>query len=601
MANKFILFFIAYIATVSLMAQTDSPKSSISNLPNASIAFDKISVCNGSYLREIRPYDYQLIPRKTNNTGTIRIAGLLIGSGNIYFKVIKKSFDQSQSFYVYPIAVDPGGHFNAEIDIHAELAEYSISYSTNENDWTIIASNVVCGDVFLISGQSNASADSDIEQEVRVNLLYGNYDENQYGKYCRTYKKWGINPNSGWSYSEVSGQYGVGVWGLKLQYELQKTNGVPTCLINGSVGGTGMHQHFVFEQDPFYHVLSPPEYLFGSLLTRVYYAGLQEDIKAIIWFNGEAECGSFNPETGIYTRDFDKLYHSSVDYLSSFEQMYVIQVSSYSGGSVGIGFVSEDQRLLPEFYEKLKVMSSNGIGNKNPNEGEHIHFSAEAYEELGQRMFNLIERDIYSNGLIDSPEPPDVLKARKEGNRIFIDFDQILNVNFSDPLDNVLSVINFNIPNIVKYNAGIEGNSLFFDVDSGVVSLIEEVSYAGFLPNNEFDLKCYLRNSDSVAALSFYKLLFTEGGNPISIGSHLVPAFEFTLNQNSVSDIAVISLPEACGVSKIKLYNTSGQLLLEDTFSGVSYSLDCSNRNSGIYLLHVTNKCGFGNKKFVVY
>ncbi len=606
MRNKYIhLCILHLIFGYALFAQTDPVKSCMPEalIPATEfITFDKEEVCNGKYEREIRPYNFQLYPRKADNMGSVKIAGTIAGCENLTFCVNKKLLDQSETLAYYPLYIEPYGHFSIEISIHAELAEYNISYSSNGIDWIIIASKVVCGDAYVVSGQSNAVAGSDPEHDELINLRYGNSSENQYGKYSRTYKNYNINPNSGWGNSEVGGTigFGVGIWGLKLQYELEKELRVPICLINGAVGGTGMDQHHIFEQDPFYYIDSPPQYLFGSLLTRVYYSGLENYIKAIIWFNGEDECSSANPETGIYTRDFDSLYNSCVEYLGSFRQMYVIQIASYTGPDAGIGFVSEDQRELPAYYDRLKVMSSNGIGLKNPGEGQHIHFTAEAYEVLGQRMFNLIERDIYGNTLVDNPEPPNILKARKEGNRIFLDFDQILDIYYSDPLDNVLSVIQFDVPAIAKYNAGIEGNSLFFDVDSSYQSLITLVSYAGYLPNNDYDLKCYLRNSDSIAALSFYNFLITEGENPISVVSNSIPSSDISLSPNPCRDVAHIKLSEGCGESRIQLFNFSGKLLVQDVFSGNDYKLDCSNFNPGIYILHIISKCGYAELKVVV-
>jgi hypothetical protein len=567
------------------------------------IIFDKELVCNGKYEREIRPYHFQLYPRKADNKGRVKINGTLSEAQNFIFRINKVDIEHYESTDFYDVSVDQNGHFSIEISIEAQLAEYTFSYSTDWVNWSIIATNVVCGDVLLISGQSNASAGGEEGQQEQINILYGNHDENQYGKYSRTYKQWHINPNAGWGYAEVEGSngYGVGVWGLKLQYELEKAFKVPVCVINGAFGGTGMHQHHILEQDPFYFDFSsPPQYLFGSLLTRVYYAGLQEDVTAIIWFNGEDECRSTNAETGIYTRDFDGLYNSCVDYLGNFRQMYVIQVSSFIGPSSGLKFVSEDQRQLPTYYERLKVMSSNGIGNKDPNPEQSIHFSSEAYLELGHRLFRLIGSDLYGATLSDNPNAPNILKARKEGNSIFLDFDQILDGNLSDPLENVLSVVQFNIPDVNKFNGGILDNSLYFEIDSSFMPFIEEVSYAGFLPNGNYDLKCYLRNSGNVGALSFHKIKITPGGNPYGLTSELLNPLNISIYPNPASAMVRLTLPEEAKQNKVQLFDALGKLVLEASFPGKFYNLDCSSLRSGIYVLMITNKYGVGKKKLII-
>ncbi len=567
---------------------------------SASLIFDVTQVCNGEYNREVRPYHFQLYPRNSDNTGSVVISGNVIGSQTVTFRVEKAAFGHNLTTTDHHLSLSSNGHFSLQINIHAELAEYKFLYSFNGNNWITIADHVVCGDVFLVSGQSNASADSDTDHEGMMNLLYGNDDENKFGKYSRTYKKWDIQPNNGWGNSLVSGAYGVGVWGLRLQYELQKANRIPTCLINGALGATGMHKHHIHTANPFYHTFSPPQYLMGSLLTRAYYAGLENKVRAIIWYNGEDECGSQNPETGFYTRDFDGLYQSCLDYLGSFRQMYVVQVSSYTGYSTGIGYVSEDQRILPLNYEKLKVMSSNGIGPKNPAPGQNIHFSAQAYAELGRRLFNLIQRDIYGNYTTLNPEPPDILKIRAEDNRIYLDFNQLIDRSSSDLLEDILSVVRFNLPVVAKYNPGIDGNSFYFEVDPAVIPLIQEVSYAGHLPNGQYDLKCYLRNSDSVAALSFYKMPITQGGNPYGIDPVLGAQMEVKLYPNPVKDITRISISgEACETS-IQLFNSTCQLIIQQFNNAKIFTLDCSSLPSGIYHLRTSNKYGHANKKVVV-
>lgn len=566
----------------------------------ASLIFDVTQFCDGEYYKEVRPYHFQLYPRNADNMGRVLIAGSVIGSQKITFRVEKLDFDHNLTTAFHQLALSPNGRFSLEIYIHAELAEYRFSYSFDGDTWHVLADHVVCGDVFLVSGQSNASADSDVVNNARMNLLYGNEESNKFGKYSRTITRWEIHSANAWGYSQVSAAYGVGVWGLRLQYELQKSNGVPTCLINGAVGGTGMHKHHLHATKPFYYTYSPDQYLMGSLLTRVYYAGLENHIRAIIWYNGEDECGASTPETGIYTRDFDGLYQSCLAYLGSFRQMYVVQVASFIGPRTGIGFVSEDQRNLPLNYEKLKVMSSNGIGPKNPAPGQDIHFSAIAYAELGRRLFNLIQRDIYANFGTLNPEPLNILKARSEDNRIYLDFNQWIDISLSDALEDILSVVTFNLPDVAKYNPGIEGNSFYFDVDPAVIPLIQEVSYAGYLPNGQYDLKCYLRNADGVGALSFYKMAITLGGNPYGIDLISGKPLEVKLYPNPVKGITRISISgEACE-TRIQMFKLTGELILQQIGTAETFNLDCTKVPAGIYFVRISNKSGTVNKKVVV-
>jgi hypothetical protein len=574
----------------------------IPTYPQGVMVFDSEHVCNGTYMREIRPRNYQLYPRNENNTGNVKISGHISGYNHITVRITKTRFDHSQQLKYFTTGLDGSGHFNFNIEIQAELSEYGFAYSLDLINWTPIAEKVVCGDAFIISGQSNASAGSDSAGDALMNNKYGNNDENVYGRFSRTCRKWGINPSASWYYSEVTGGCGVGIWGLKLQYELQKKNQVPTCFINDAVSGTSMSQHHLFNPDPFLHIFSPEgKYLMGSMLTRTYYAELQDYIKAIMWFNGEHEVCATNPIPGIYVNDFDILYNSCNQYLSRYQKMYVIQISSFIDKFTGISIVSEEQRQLPSAYDDLQVMSSNGIGDKNPEPNQHIHFTVGAYEELGRRMYNMVEKDIYNIQVVNNHLPPNIVKARYIENKIFLHFDQLLDSSKSDPIANITSVIRFNISGISIFNAGISENCIYFEVDPSSLPLIQTISYAGYLPDNDYNRKCYIRNSDSVAALSFsyISLLPEEEPNSIGSGDEISP-IEIQVFPNPVKNILNIRIPASFDPNSIQLINCTGEILYQKSSLSGDHIIDCSGYPQGIFFIRIMTSTEIIKKKIVI-
>ena len=239
--------------------------------------------------------------------------------------------------------------------------------------------DVVVGDVFLIQGQSNAVAAS-----------YNKFDTSYYDKYCRSYgtsstNGAATNADTNWYRTYADGAYNrgsVGQWGAVMAQVLVDSFSVPICLINGAVGGTRITQH---QRDP--NNPTNLNTIYGRLLYRVRKAKLDQNIRGILYFQGESD--------GPYAERHDTLFqklHSfwKTDY-PSFEKLYVIQVRAGCGGPTIQ--LRNKQRLFEEVLPNCQTLSANGLNN---HDGCHYGFT-NGYELLGHQMSALLGRDFYGS------------------------------------------------------------------------------------------------------------------------------------------------------------------------------------------------------------
>ncbi len=326
-----------------------------------------------------------------------------------------------------------------------------------------------------------------------------------YGRFSRTFAWYHINGDR-WNISRTKSTgldpYGVGVWGLKLQYDLQKTNKVPTLLINNGVPSTGIDDHLSNPMKPFYTDFDNNKNLNGMLFSRCYYAGAEKNIKAIYWYNGENEVAykPFDPDR--YPDYFYKL-QQDIQKMIPCQNIYQIQIASGSRIFENeMRIVSEKQRELPPHYTSVKLMASNGC---EKNLQDPVHLSRIGYEELGRRIYNITEEYIYNKSVVSNPNPINVIKSWFEGNTVIIEFDQKIDLIISDPLTNIRQALTFYDNTIQIKDVVIQDHYLIITlVDPSSISKIKEVGYCGFIPSENFP--CFLYNSDTVAALSFDRL-----------------------------------------------------------------------------------------------
>jgi hypothetical protein len=348
--------------------------------------------------------DNQFYARDDKNEGTLFYNGILDQAADaVFLKVYaddtvyqtKSQKLATDKAYAFAVKLKPG------------LVKYKAEFGTRtDGSETVLrtATNLVCGDAYLIDGQSNAEATgpNNGPTEDLVTPLndwirsYGNQFEGTtrggWGNAVRTHI-WG-KPNYGC--------HQIGAWGMVLASNLVTKYGIPICIINGAYGGTPIYQH---QPNPTNHYdtsgdfYDNPYKIYGCLLTRVTTAKLTHGIRGVFWHQGENDSGAGAP-TGDWNYKSYQQYFLEVsaawkqDY-PNLQHYYVFQVWPLPC-SMGPkdDQIREAQRTLPALYSNLRVMSTVGAASEHAGRGA-CHFDLEGYAQFARFMSPLVEEDNY--------------------------------------------------------------------------------------------------------------------------------------------------------------------------------------------------------------
>ncbi|MES2981605.1 MAG: DUF2341 domain-containing protein [Verrucomicrobiota bacterium] len=338
-----------------------------------------------------KPLNKQFFARDPNTgNGTIFYNGTQIGTPDtVYLKVYKTPSGGSESLHATHRQSLISGAYAFSATIPAGLVTYRVVYGTTTGGVDTDAATVndlVCGDAFIIEGQSNALATDNTAPN----------DTTTTNKWIRTY---GLT--SGWGYAISKGNdLQLGLWGWYLSNRLVTNNNMPICIINGAVGGTRIDQH---RPNPAGHGTAGSLYsIYANLYNRVVGAKLTHGIRGLFWHQGENSQGSAGPD-GDYDYKFYQQYF--VDISASWKQdfpnisnYYVFQIWPGACGDTSRNDqLREVLRNLPRLYSNMRMMSTLGI-----TPGSSCHYEPAGYQVFSDLIGPLVEQDVYGDA---SPFP----------------------------------------------------------------------------------------------------------------------------------------------------------------------------------------------------
>ena len=371
--------------------------------------------------KDEKPADGQFYARDDKNEGTLIYSGKLTGTADsVFLKVYadgKEFSSQSQRLgadksYSFVVKLKPG------------LVKYTVEFgATAKKEETLLDARggILCGDVYLIQGQSNAVATD-----------FGKDDPPFTSEWVMGFGSAAGDPknarDASWgravARSRTGGHGQIGYWGMVLALRVVETHKVPVCFINGAVGGTRIDQHQRNLADP-----EDVTTIYGRLLWRVRQAKLTHGVRGILWHQGENDQGADGPTGGYgyetYRNYFIDLAAAWKTDFPNVKHYYVFQIWPKSC-SMGINGsdnrLREVQRNLPTAFSNLSVMSTLGI---DPPGG--CHFPAAGYAEFARLVCPLIERDVYGKVPAAPITPPNLKRAAFAGDKkdeIVLEFDQ---------------------------------------------------------------------------------------------------------------------------------------------------------------------------------
>ena len=380
------------------------------------------------------PENNQLFARDKNDNADVYIYGIFrddTSFNNLILRVYKDCILYQE--------LDPefeNEKFNFSSTIKAGLFQYKFELyhqTNNEEKLLFIADYIVCGDAYIITGQSNSHASS-LRSTYSSPFCKSFGVKTGYEKYSEKDKKirWGLATGNcencegeGWKEEYVGGwfvknSYGVGVWGMELAKLLIEKHKIPVCIINGGSGSSTIEEN----------MLCPDkialETSFGRLAYRASQAGLKNQIKSIFYHQGESDASL--ERSLAYADNFDVLNEDWQRVYKGLEKVYLFQIHPGCGDSFQ-SELRETQNQISKQYNHVEIMSTTAIVGH-----DGCHFSYEGYKEIAKRIEPLVSRDFFGEKLLSSITPPQLLKAYFSGKReITLLFDQ--QVEIEEPLE----------------------------------------------------------------------------------------------------------------------------------------------------------------------
>lgn len=352
---------------------------------------------------DLFPMDRQLYARDTlTNKAAIPISGQVNNLGDSVSLVITKDNQPYLQMGVKPTA---NGLFVFLPQIEAELANYTIElYVITESfgqQLCVYAQDVLAGDAFVITGQSNAEASMvagsgtvDNSAFIRVFAL-GTDSESILLSSLR------------WFYGNADGNNNVpgnvGQWGMHMAKNIVDHKQIPVAIFNGAKGGKEIGY---FEKND----LNPQDLStnYGRLLYRLEMAKLKNKIRALFWVQGESDILQ-NTSIADYKQRFHALHDDWLGDLSTLEKTYITQIRDGCGAlPTRTVIIQEALRQLAIEIPDASIMSMKGMQHHTDN----CHYPYEnGYKELGRRYYNLVSRDLYSEN-VPFATAPQILSAR---------------------------------------------------------------------------------------------------------------------------------------------------------------------------------------------
>lgn len=379
-----------------------------------------------------QPEDNQFIPRDRPNRGGVQF-GTLVYAGTLADaadSVFVRVFADDQLFATETANVAADKKYTLSVKLNPGLIKYRTEFGSKTADKETVlhtARNIVCGDVFLIIGQSNAVATD-----------FGKENPLVPSDWVRTFGATAGDPNGSrlklWANAEArspGGKSEIGYWGMELGRRLVESEKVPVCIINGAVGGTRIDQHQRNNADP-----TDVSTIYGRQLWRVQQAKLTHGVRAVIWHQGENDQGADGPTGGYgyetYRQYFVDLAASWKEDYPNIEHYYTFQIwpkSCAMGINGSDNRLREVQRTLPKLFSNLSVMSTLGI---KPPGG--CHFPAAGYAEFARLLHPMMQYHLYRRH-VDVFNPPNLRRAyftSPQRDELVLDFGY--HVKWSDSL-----------------------------------------------------------------------------------------------------------------------------------------------------------------------
>jgi len=358
------------------------------------LSFHNLRINNLASSYSAIPKEMQLYPRDKNNRAVATIKGSISTSG--FERALCKVYRDQKLIKTLKTDLsylNGKADFAFKPEIKAELEEYAIEVGFESNGAYVrdqLISNIVCGDVFFINGQSNSHPTR--KQAIYKNEFCRSFGSNtNYDTYNPADTTWGL------AAGDVSRQYHVSAWGIKIMEELVEQYKIPIGIINGGSGGSSIEYNLPVDNK------TDLSSTYNRLFYRANKAGVAKSVKAILWHQGESN--SREESYANYSKNFDTLYKAWKRDYSSLEKVFVFQIHPGCGGDRQ-SEIRETQRQFGNKYPDVEVMSTSGLPGH-----DGCHYTNDGYIKMAEWICPLIERSFYDSTIGSDIDAPNIKQA----------------------------------------------------------------------------------------------------------------------------------------------------------------------------------------------
>ena len=502
------------------------------------------------------PKPLQLYCRDAQDSAVVAITGTIITTGPESVTVTLYKNNMQTLHLVQRLQYSGGtASFSFLPKIHAELSMYKFELYIDTSLYTS-ADSVVCGDAFIIDGQSNSIGGN--SSNASNPWEYCNDISNPWIRSFGRMRQFLIDNGLDCSKTETSdstwglpvGAKSIGGFGRQVAVRIVENQHIPVAVINDGQGGTSIVVH---ERDLSYCSI------YGHLYSRVILAGFKNSIKAVFWHQGEFDPGNTN-----YKAEFLSLHNFWKTDFPGLQYFYLFQIRPGCGGDLGL--LREQQRQIPQGNPDISIMSTVHIPH---HDGCHYFnpWPSDGYRIMGDCLYRQVARDLYASTDTVGINPPDIIEARflnMEKTQILLCFTQGVLLppdTLGHSIREAFAIGNrFNVVDSVKADTVLHAITLFLPstMDSSSVS---------YVPDNYVYQGPWLKNSNGIGALTFYRFPVLESG------TRLLVTLRDSVTKQIITTLASVRIIKSGIAFDSVKFNTGAVNFFMDTGS---YAIDIS-------------------------
>ena len=357
------------------------------------------------------PQDFQLVPRASTNLAAVPVTGAVTNPAvtGVGVRVLRNG-----ALFAYTKPTLNASKFSASVSIRAELAEYDFEvYALKGADSSLVVKRkaVVAGDVYYVSGQSNAwiGPIDDLVYQGEWVRSFGQVQANaNYGPYILADTLWSL----------PIGGARIGPWAAEIAKQLYESEKVLMAFISSAAGGSDIDFHLILDGS------SSGTITGGNIM---YYKALKSGtisaVRGIIFRQGEAEASA---EVGVsyqWGNKFLALKDKWKKYFPSVERIFLPQLNVYEFQYEKAALTREDQRRFHSQDPLVRGYAT--VGTKG---FDRLHYSNAGYRQSAVELSRILLKEMY--GRVFSPQiySPNIQRAyfnsKSERNKVILEFEE---------------------------------------------------------------------------------------------------------------------------------------------------------------------------------